>query len=459
MRSWTKSFNLIKGERFSRLTAVSLGAVVTGYLIGRYAGSPWIYGLLALIGGLVLLYSPFIGLLALLALIPGEELTAFIAGRTFVWVLGVATFGAWLLQVLVFGKRVKLAALPTALVFLWFLWGLASTLWASEQGLALGRSIDLAQGLAFLILLQNLIKNDQRLKIVLFTYFTATVLFSLIAIGVGMSEDLKRIVLTEAQNPNALARALGIGLLLAPYVFSQLRRVRWKTLVVLGSASLMLAIFMTGSRGAWLSLTAAAGLAWLISRWNFIKIKSLIAVAALLVMGILVLNNYGLISRAVLQRALTLATSEQTLESARVSIWRVGWEMVKANPVIGVGLQNFPSQFEEYIEAAGVAGERGIYPGRDPHSIFLSLLAELGIPGLMVFIVLLGAIFKRLLQYKDDRRGICGILVLLFMIFSGMPATIQYRKFFWLALGLAVLIPMVIRDEKNSRTRSIPHVS
>jgi len=462
MKSWIKSLNQLKVKRFIQFTALSLGAAAACYLVGRLSaafGSLAMYGLGALTGGLLLLYFPFIGLLALIVLIPGEELTAFIAGRTFVWVLGVATFGAWLLRVLTSGGKVKLNMTPTALIFLWFLWGLVSTFWAQDQAVALARSIDVAQGAAFIILLQNLVKDNQRLKIVLFAYFGATVFFSFIAIGAGISKELKRIVLTEAQNPNALARALGIGLLLAPYVSSQLRQTRWRVLALIGSLPLMVAIFMTGSRGAWLGLIGAVGLTWLISRGRFIKLRSLIAVTGLLFIVILVLNNYGLISRTVLLRALTLTTSEQTLESSRANIWRVGWEMIKDNPIIGVGLQNFPVRFEDYMLAAGVAGKRGIYPGRDPHSIFVAMQAELGIPGLILILSLFWTILKGLLPYRADKRAICGILLLLFMVLSGAYATILYRKFFWLALGLAMLIPRVIKNGEPPSACPVAHVS
>ena len=462
MKSWIKSLNQLKIKRFIQFTALSLGAATACYLVGRLSaafGSFAMYGLGALTGGLLLLYSPFIGLLAMIVLIPGEELTAFIAGRTFVWVLGVATFGAWLLRVLTSGGKVKLNMTPTALVFLWFLWGLASTFWAQDQVVALSGSIKVAQGAAFIILLQNLVKDNQKLKIVFFAYFGATVLFSLIAIGAGISEAMKRITLTEGQNPNVLARALGIGLLLTPYVFSQVRQIGWRILSLVGSLSLMVAIFMTGSRGTWLGLIGATWLSWLISRWRFFKLRSLIVVTGLLFIVILVLNNYGLISRTVLLRASTLVTREATLESARAYIWRVGWEMIKDNPIIGVGLQNFPVRFEDYISAAGVAGLPGIYPGRDPHSIFVAMQAELGIPGLILILALFWTILKKLLPYRIDKRAICGILLLLFMAFSGAYATILYRKFFWLALGLAMLIPRVIENGKPSSACPVTHVS
>lgn len=417
-----------------------------------------IYALLAVLGGVVLLYSPFVGLLGIISLIPGEELTTFVTGRTLVFILGVATAAAWFLKVLLKGEKIKVAAMPMSLILLWFLWGLASSLWAKNQTLALSRAMIIVQGGIFLILLWNLINDEKRLRLSFAVYFTAAVLFSLVAIGAGVSEGIKRVVVTETQNPNAFARALGIGLLLTPYLFD-IAQQRWqKIILMLGSSSLLLAIFMTGSRGAWLGLIGAIAVTWLISRRRFIRIRSLTAMGILLAVLILTLNHYGMISKTVHFRVLTLVTSEYTIESARIRIWRVGWEMIKDNPVVGVGLQNFPVRFEDYIAAAGMTGKPGIYPGRDPHNIFLSVQAELGLPGLLLIITLFSVILGRLLPYRADKRAICGILLLLFMAFSGIVATIQYRKFFWLALGLAILIPRVIYREKTSRAHSITYV-
>jgi O-antigen ligase len=450
---------MLKNTRLLYPLSLGAAAIATGYSIARFMGTPLIYAPLALLGGLVLLHHPLLGLLGMLFLIPGEELTPFIAGRTFVFILGAATFGAWLIQTLLKGERLKLATLPLALITLWFMWGLASSLWAQDQMLALGRAIDIVQGMLFLVLLQNLVSDGRRLKTVLIVYFSATVLFGLLAVEMGVSEGLKRAVVAEAQNPNALARALGIGLLLTPYVFDQFRRTWWRIPVILGSASLLLAIFMTGSRGAWLGLIAAVGFTWAIARVKFVKLRTIAAMIVLVLLSISLLNYYGIFGDLVIRRALSLVSTEQTIESARAYIWLVGWEMIKDNLLLGVGLQNFPVRFEEHIDPAGVAGKPGIYPGRDPHSIFLAAQAELGFPGLLVIVTLFWVSLRRLLPYRTDRRAICGILLILFMAFSGMVATIQYRKFFWLALGLAILIPMVIRREKAASAYPHTHVS
>lgn len=408
------------------------------------------YGLAALAGGLALLKWPFAGLLVMVALIPGEELTTFLAGRTLISIFGIAVLGAWALRSLLAESKIRIAKRPALMALLWLTWGLLSVFWAQDQAAALGRAVTLAQLIAFFCLLQTMVTDDRRLRILITAYFVASAFFALLATGIAISADLRRAALAEEQNPNALARALGIGLLMVPYLSGQLRPARWRIVTIVGACVLGLAILLTGSRGTWVGLVAAFGFAWLLSRGKPVKLRSAIAVVITIILGIAGLYHVGVIDEWMVHRILTVLDIEATRGgSGRTSIWAVGWEMAKSNPVIGVGLQNFPARFEDYIYAAGFGGAYGVYPGRDPHSIFLSVQAELGIIGLLVFLMFLWAIVSNLVPYRRDSRAVVGILLLSYMVFSGIPATIQYKKFFWLALGLATAIPMVIRREKT----------
>ena len=303
--------------------------------------------------------------------------------------------------------------------------------------------------------MQVMLTEDRRLRILITAYFVASVLFALLAIGTAISADLRRATLAEDQNPNALARALGVGLLMVPYLLGQLRPTRWRIAIVLAACVLGLAILFTGSRGAWVGLIAAFGLTWFLCRGKLVKLRSAVAVAIALVVGIAGLYYVGVLDEWMVQRIITLPSIEATHGGAgRTNIWAVGWEMVKANSLVGVGLGNFPVRFEDYIDVAGMRGAYGVYPGRDPHNVFLSLQAELGIVGLVIFLTFLWAIFRSLLPYRHDSRAIVGILLLSFMVFSGITITIQYRKFFWLALGLAAGIPKVMGYEQQSSCSS-----
>lgn len=70
----------------------------------------------------------------------------------------------------------------------------------------------------------------------------------------------------------------------------------------------------------------------------------------------------------------------------RLVIWEGGWQMIREHPLFGVGYGQFPKVIGEYApEVAGM----------DPHNNALKIAAEMGIPALVVFIMVMGLCFLR----------------------------------------------------------------
>ncbi|MCI0627909.1 MAG: O-antigen ligase family protein [Acidobacteria bacterium] len=81
------------------------------------------------------------------------------------------------------------------------------------------------------------------------------------------------------------------------------------------------------------------------------------------------------------------STSDETMSDegtggARLYTWGVGMDMFFANPIIGVGQSNFPWTFEIY-EAGRRFHERS-FGGRAAHSAWVTLIAELGLVGVVI---------------------------------------------------------------------------
>jgi O-antigen ligase len=407
-------------------------------------------GFAMLAGGLLVLYIPFVGIVLIGILIPLENFLKIGIGElTYIWPLSIATLGAWFARLTMTGWRIRIALLPTLLLGSWGLWGIASFFWAADAGSVVYRFVTLAGFFALFLLFQNLVREEKHLRVLLVGYFAASAVFALLAVGATLSADLRRAVLTEAQNPNVLASDLGVGLLLAPYVLRQAKR-RWrKVSVVLGSCVLVTAIVLTGSRGVWLGLLAAGAFAWLVTRARFLRVRSVVIAALAIALGIAGLQYTGILPDAVVTRIRSLPNQLTAVGQARWYIWAVGWEMVEANPVLGVGLGNFPVTFDNYVDAAGLRGVSAVNTGRVAHNVLLSVQSELGIVGTVLVLSLYLAILAALLRYRSDVRAFVGILVLSFVFFVGFSGTIQYRKFYWFAMSLAVAIPLVIRSESS----------
>ena len=67
----------------------------------------------------------------------------------------------------------------------------------------------------------------------------------------------------------------------------------------------------------------------------------------------------------------------------RYDYWRVAWQTFKAHPLLGVGAGNFPAYYFR---------DRGTQEAiQNPHSVELQTLAELGVVGGVLLLVVIGA--------------------------------------------------------------------
>ena len=130
------------------------------------------------------------------------------------------------------------------------------------------------------------------------------------------------------------------------------------------------------SRGGFFGLAAVGTYCWYRSPK---KLNALVVViVAVLFMLVLAPEKYW--------DEIASSTSDQTMGTgtgaARLYTWGVGMDMFYANPIIGVGQNNFPWTFGIY-EAGRKFNDRSI-SGRQAHSAWVTLISELGLVGIVV---------------------------------------------------------------------------
>ena len=150
----------------------------------------------------------------------------------------------------------------------------------------------------------------------------------------------------------------------------------------------ILAAMASLSRGGFMGLAAVGAYCWYRSPKKLNAF--IVVVVAVAFMLVLAPETYW--------DEIASSTSDETLGEhgtggARLYTWGIGVEMFLYNPIIGVGQSNFPWTFEIY-QAGRTFHERSL-AGRAAHSAWVTLIAELGLTG----IVIIGGM---LLQcYKD----------------------------------------------------------
>jgi O-antigen ligase len=107
-------------------------------------------------------------------------------------------------------------------------------------------------------------------------------------------------------------------------------------------------------------------------------------------------------------RSITEEGASKGTGAERVYTWNIGWQMFLDNPVMGVGQGNFPYVFRKYEVGTG-HGEEGYHgrsvAGRAAHSIYFTMLPELGILGTSLFIGMVFNMLKDLKTIKSRASG------------------------------------------------------
>jgi len=141
----------------------------------------------------------------------------------------------------------------------------------------------------------------------------------------------------------------------------------------------------------------------------------------------------------------------------RVVLWSIAWGFFKSSPLLGVGWGNFVGLYGSYTSSFSSMIPAGVFA---VHNIYLQLLAETGIIGLVVFLCLMRKSWQlgNALRTSDDfvsvalAFGIQGAIVsvlvhgLVDFLFQVSP---QFGSLFWglVAIGVAM--------ERLNRARSV----
>ncbi len=213
-----------------------------------------------------------------------------------------------------------------------------------------------------------------------------------------------RRILSLYDSPNHVSLFLGrivpISFSLAAFGAGRWRRFYHAAALI----PLLLCLYLTYSRGAWL-LGLPAGL---------------ICIAALrgrrgrlLVVGLLSAALVALIPILRTPRMASLLSLEGGTNFLRLVLWAGTARLIAAHPIFGVGLGNFVTQYPRYMLPEG-GYEPVVY---HPHNLLLDAWAAMGVPGLMALTFVLVAFFRAGLggyrRFAADRERQALILGLL----------------------------------------------
>lgn len=317
----------------------------------------------------------------------------------------------------------------------WITWSAVSAVWAQSAGTALTATSRLALDmLLFPIVFGAIRKRDHFLWIVAAFVFGATV-----SASYGLLHTTGGRLTGGNGDADSEAALLVSALMLTGGLTAALPRGSWGRILALIAGLIAVAgILGTASRGGVIALACVlVGAVLFGGRWRPYALLLMVSAVAAAVVYL-----------AVFAPSTTSEHLTSSNSAGRTDLWRVGVRMWKANPVVGVGADNFPVVSSHYVQQPGQITRADLIVDvpKVTHNTYLEILDELGIPGLIIFLTLLGASVAAALRAarRFERAGdvtfellslsialaIFGLLCADFFI-SG-----QYQRLLWLLLAL-----------------------
>lgn len=261
-----------------------------------------------------------------------------------------------------------------------------------------------------------------------------------------MFGDIKMRIYSTLENPNVLGEFI---LLVLPLSIAMIliSKKPFSKLVFAGfSAVMAVALVLTFSRGCWLGFMAS------------IAIFITFATGKLWGLALITLPLAPFIlPESIINRFTSIGNVSDSSTSYRVSIWLGTISMLKDYWISGIGLGTdaFTQVYPFYAHNLVVA--------QHPHNLFLNIISESGIIGLVLFILLVFIFIKKLItghHYLGKGHALSTVMVaigaaLIGFLIQGMfdNSFYNYRVFmlFWAFLSFGISARYLAKDEAQNK--------
>ncbi len=360
-------------------------------------------------------------------------------------VIGVVVFLSWLARSGTrrgtdLGSFISENPALTASLVAFLVWAAISFTWATSRSVALSGSLTYALVVLLVPLGYGAIQKREHAIWVVIAFVAGALLsslYGLLAPSATSGLDAGRATgLIGESNAEATVLAASIPLLIS--LLGVVRdSARLKLAAVVGVVILFVGLVSTLSREGLVELgVVMLAAVFFGGRWRRVA-------AVLLVVGVAATVTYiFVLAPAASRDRVTMSNTE-----GRSSLWTVAWRVIEAHPVLGVGNNNFPVVENRYINQPGSI--QAFYVVTAPkyvHNAFLEALADLGIPGLLTLIAVLGFSMRAVVraarlfqQAGDDQMELISravFLALVAIVTQDFFVSGNYGKYQWILLAL-----------------------
>lgn len=242
------------------------------------------------------------------------------------------------------------------------------------------------------------------------------------------------------------------------FIGERRRILRWTAGIA--TALITLGVVLTFSRGAAVALALlVVGLALL----RMVKPRHIAAIVVVLALVVVAFPQYWTRVSTLLEVGGALTSADVSTNQVDNALLSRATETAAAalvivdHPLIGVGPDMFPIYYEQYANVVGLLVKGSAT--REAHNLYLGLGAELGLPGLAVFLIiafLTGRMILAARRRSIDRRPDLERLATPFLLaiasyhVTGMFLHLSFARFYWLVLALAGAAAVITLREMDA---------
>ena len=226
-----------------------------------------------------------------------------------------------------------------------------------------------------------------------------------------------------------------------PYAINMRRRF-YRVVSILLAAVILFSSFLSLSRGVSLALVVTGGYA-VIKLFRQRKISGGLLITLIIISVLLPVAYWERLDTIIYPDGL------EGSRYVRLAFLQDGLRMGVNHPLMGVGLGRFNEEFLNVSNKAVFTLAGGA------HNMYVSILAENGIPAFVVFLLLVYNSLRKPMLYKNrtnTKLAYYSYGIELGMVFSlgiGCFATIEYSKMFWLLLAMCAVPERIVRQRQK----------
>ncbi|MFJ9581905.1 O-antigen ligase family protein [Streptomyces sp. NPDC101191] len=211
--------------------------------------------------------------------------------------------------------------------------------------------------------------------------------------GTGASyqgEDVRAVGTFGATDVMGMATVVAYGLVIATGLALGGTAGRTRTVALACAGALFVPLVLSFSRGAWIATILTCALQLLLSGLRRAGRVALVAAA----LGVVLVGGLGIGSDMVKERVTSItqvtAAPDQSVTD-RYTLWAAAGRMWRGEPLTGVGLKGFPAYRDSHAslalssgsDTAGAGAAFARQPLLSPHNMYLLVLSEQGLVGLL----------------------------------------------------------------------------